>query len=961
MKHYPLKTSIILIIVYAIFMGVLPFAWAAQIGLAWDANGESDLAGYKVYYGTASQSYGTPINVGNVTSYTLTGLTQGQTYYVSVTAYDTSNYESNHSSEVSGAATDPAQSVAITIATSPTSLSITVDGTSYTAPQTFNWTAGSSHSIGVTSPQGTSTTRRVFSSWSDAGAQSHSITVPSSAATYTAAFATQHALATSVSPSGAGTVSPSGTNWYNSGTSVSLSATASAGYSFSNWSGSLTHSTNPTSITLDQPKSVTANFSAVAETITVPSVPSGPSSGTTGVSYAFTTGGASSSLSDSLEYQFDWKGDGTDLSSWGSTSQSKTWTAAGTYAVRARARCATHTSVLSSWSSSLSVLISAASVSCTITTAPTGLQISVDGTSYTAPQTLNWTAGASHSIGVTSPQGTSTTRWVFSSWSDAGAQSHSITVPSSAATYTAAFTTQHALVTSVSPSGAGTVSPSGTNWYNSGTSVTLSATASTGYSFSNWSGSLTHSTNPTSITLDEPKSVTANFSAVAETITVPSVPSGPSSGTTGVSYTFTTGGASSSLGHSVQYQFDWKGDATDLSGWGSASQSKTWSTSGTYGVRARARCASDTSVISSWSNALTVTIGQGGISYTVTTSPSSLQITVDGTDLTAPKTFSWTPGSSHTISVSSPQNGVEGTRYLFSSWSDGGTQSHSITAPSSSATYTANFTTQYTLKTSPDPAEGGKITPSGTNWYNSGASVSITAESNPGFKFGRWSGDAKGKGNPSTVKIDKPKKIKGSFSKERTQAGSKGRPNKPKDQDKLSGTRETRASGVSSSTLTLLGKLENPTGREIVSGVKPIYGWALDGQAVSTVELYVDGVYICDIPHGGIREDIIEAYPDYPEADRSGFALIWNYSVLSSGEHTVLVRVHNTKGETLDLHASVTVVKFHGDLVTTLSSDTNLSQQIDVTADGVTKTYDVNLQWYPERQDFGIKNIIPRD
>jgi hypothetical protein len=381
-------------------------------------------------------------------------------------------------------------------------------------------------------------------------------------------------------------------------------------------------------------------------------------------------------------------------------------------------------------------------------------------------------------------------------------------------------------------------------------------------------------------------------------------------------------------------------------------------------VRARARCASDTAVISSWSNALTVTIGQGGISCTVATNPSSLQITVDGTDFTAPKTFSWTPGSSHTISVPSPQNGVEGTRYLFSSWNDGGAQSHAITAPSSSATYAASFTTQYTLTTSPDPAEGGKVTPSGTNWFNNGESVSITAESNPGYKFGRWSGDVKGKSNPTTVKIDKPRKAKGSFSKEkeRTQASHKERPNKTRtDVDKLTETRETRASGVGSASLTLLGKLENPTGREIVSGVKPIYGWALDGQAVSTVELYVDGVYICDIPYGGIREDIKEAYPDYPEADRSGFALIWNYSVLSPGEHAVLVRVHNTKSETLDLDASVTIVKFHGDLVTTLTPDTNLSQQIAVTADGVTKTYDVNLQWYPERQDFGIKNIIPRD
>ena len=112
MKNHPFRTSLILIVIYLILMGVLPFAWAAQIRLAWDANDEPDLAGYKLYYGTASQSYGTPVDVGNVADYTLTGLTQGQTYYLSLTAYDSSNNESDHSSEVSGAATDPVQNVA---------------------------------------------------------------------------------------------------------------------------------------------------------------------------------------------------------------------------------------------------------------------------------------------------------------------------------------------------------------------------------------------------------------------------------------------------------------------------------------------------------------------------------------------------------------------------------------------------------------------------------------------------------------------------------------------------------------------------------------------------------------------------------------------------------------------------------------------------------------------------------
>jgi hypothetical protein len=75
-------------------------AWAADIRLAWAPNNEPDLAGYKVYYGTASRTYGPPINVANVTTYTLTNLTPGKKYFIAVTAYDTSNTESGYSNEV---------------------------------------------------------------------------------------------------------------------------------------------------------------------------------------------------------------------------------------------------------------------------------------------------------------------------------------------------------------------------------------------------------------------------------------------------------------------------------------------------------------------------------------------------------------------------------------------------------------------------------------------------------------------------------------------------------------------------------------------------------------------------------------------------------------------------------------------------------------------------------------------
>ncbi len=41
---------------------------AAQVTLAWDANTDPAVAGYKLYYGKASRTYGTPVDVGKVTS-----------------------------------------------------------------------------------------------------------------------------------------------------------------------------------------------------------------------------------------------------------------------------------------------------------------------------------------------------------------------------------------------------------------------------------------------------------------------------------------------------------------------------------------------------------------------------------------------------------------------------------------------------------------------------------------------------------------------------------------------------------------------------------------------------------------------------------------------------------------------------------------------------------------------------
>jgi hypothetical protein len=74
--------------------------WAESVPLAWDASTSENIAGYKVYVGTASRSYSPPITIGNVTAYTVTGLGTG-THYFAVTAFDASGNESDYSNEVS--------------------------------------------------------------------------------------------------------------------------------------------------------------------------------------------------------------------------------------------------------------------------------------------------------------------------------------------------------------------------------------------------------------------------------------------------------------------------------------------------------------------------------------------------------------------------------------------------------------------------------------------------------------------------------------------------------------------------------------------------------------------------------------------------------------------------------------------------------------------------------------------
>jgi hypothetical protein len=159
-------------------------------------------------------------------------------------------------------------------------------------------------------------------------------------------------------------------------------------------------------------------------------------------------------------------------------------------------------------------------VSETITTAPTGITLTVDGANYTSPYAFSWVAGSQHTVSVPStaaPSGTPAgTQYAFSYWSDNGALSH--TVYAASTTITASYLTQYYLTTAVSPAGEGTISP-GSEWLTAGSAPSISASAYSGYQFLGFSGPLSGTTSPQSLPpINGPESVTANF---APTVTLP--------------------------------------------------------------------------------------------------------------------------------------------------------------------------------------------------------------------------------------------------------------------------------------------------------------------------------------------------------------------------------------------------------------------------------------------------------
>mgnify|MGYP001055925794 CR=1 FL=1 len=95
-------------------------------------------------------------------------------------------------------------------------------------------------------------------------------------------------------------------------------------------------------------------------------------------------------------------------------------------------------------------------------------------------------------------------------------------------------------------------------------------------------------------------------------VNAPSSPTGETVAVAGSSWTYATGGSICASGHDVQYRFDWgDGSVSDWLAVGQTTAQHAWANSGSYAVKAQARCAVQTTVESLWSGQLIVTVPAG--------------------------------------------------------------------------------------------------------------------------------------------------------------------------------------------------------------------------------------------------------------------------------------------------------------------------------------------------------------
>jgi uncharacterized protein (TIGR03437 family) len=144
----------------------------------------------------------------------------------------------------------------------------------------------------------------------------------------------------------------------------------------------------------------------------------------------------------------------------------------------------------------------------------------------------------------------------------------------------------------------------------------------------------------------------------------------------------------------------------------------------------------------------------------------SVSIKVDGADCPSPCKVDRAAGSQAKVSVPSviPQSDV--VRYEFVGWSDGGTADRTVSFDQDSQTLVATYRKVNRLIAILDPDDAAVVRTepaSADGFYPVDASVRVTIEPKPGFRFRRWEGDLSGTFGSAVVRMSSSRIVRAMF------------------------------------------------------------------------------------------------------------------------------------------------------------------------------------------------------
>ena len=164
--------------------------------------------------------------------------------------------------------------------------------------------------------------------------------------------------------------------------------------------------------------------------------------------------------------------------------------------------------------------------------------------------------------------------------------------------------------------------------------------------------------------------------------------------------------------------------------------------------------------------------------------------------------------------------------------------------------------------------------------------------------------------------------------------------------------------------------LETPNYDSSIGQIGQIRGWSFHpNQIVDIVEIYIDGEFYSEVPVGGQRNDVYNAFPNGVNSRYSGWAQTVNFKDFTEGYHDLEIRAYTTAGTYNSVTGSFCVEKVPGgNFISDPSTIDFKSMEMfhmaknalllqKITIDG--EFYNMELHWDTATQGFIVEQVEP--